>query len=146
MTPNKKNKKLTSGEGFVIGSNDDLSLSLGDILSGKTESCGQAEINITETKTPLPAAAQASRIKKISDIKRVVLQRETAGRGGKTVTVVMIPQTASIDLELLAKEMRKGLGCGSFVEKENIVLLGDLSDRAKEWLIKKGVKEVIKGN
>jgi len=146
MTSNKKNKKLTSGEGFVIGANEGLSLSLGDILSGKTESCGQADINKTETKTPTPAAAQTSRKKEISDIKRVVLQRETAGRGGKTVTVVMIPQNASVEIELVAKEMRKGLGCGSFVEKGNIVLLGDLSDRAKEWLIKKGVKEVINGN
>jgi translation initiation factor 1 (eIF-1/SUI1) len=58
----------------------------------------------------------------------------------------MIPQNASLDIELIAKEMRKGLGCGSVVEKGNIVLLGDLSDRAKEWLIKKGVKDVIKGN
>lgn len=146
MTPNKKNKKLTSGEGFVIGSNEDLSLSLGDILSCKTESCGQPDINKTKTETLSPAAAQAPRKKEISDVKRVVLQRETAGRGGKTVTVVMIPQNASLDIELIAKEMRKGLGCGSVVEKGNIVLLGDLSDRAKEWLIKKGVKDVIKGN
>lgn len=146
MTSNKKNKKLTSGEGFVIGANENLFLSLGDILSGKTESREQTDNNKIETKIPPPAAAQVSRKKGISDIKRVVLQRETAGRGGKTVTVVMIPQNASLDIELIAKEMRKGLGCGSVVEKGNIVLLGDLSDRAKEWLIKKGVKEVIKGN
>ena len=146
MTSNKKNKKLTSGEGFAIGSNEDLSLSLGDILSGKPESCGQTDNNKTETKTSALAGAQTSRKKGISDIKRVVLKRETAGRGGKTVTVVMVPQNISIHIELVAKEMRKGLGCGSVVEKGNIVLLGDLSDRTKEWLIKKGVKEVIKGN
>ncbi|NLX85326.1 MAG: translation initiation factor [Synergistaceae bacterium] len=146
MSSDKKKKKLTSGEGFVIGSNEELSLSLGDILSGKTESSKHTEIKNIEQVTASPSVVQVSRKKQISDIKRIVLQRESAGRGGKTVTMVIIPQNVSVEIELVAKEMRKGLGCGSSIENGRIVLLGDLSDRAKEWLLKKGVKEVIQGN
>ena len=121
-------------------------MSLGDILSGKTESSKHTEIKNIEQVTASPSVVQVSCKKQISDIKRIVLQRESAGRGGKTVTMVIIPQNVSVEVELVAKEMRKGLGCGSSIENGRIVLLGDLSDRAKEWLLKKGVKEVIQGN
>ena len=50
------------------------------------------------------------------------------------------------DREKLAREMRKGLGCGSFVEEGNVILQGDICDRAREWLLKNGVKEVVCGN
>ena len=59
---------------------------------------------------------------------------------------MIIPGKSIVDREKLAKEMRKGLGCGSFVEEGNVILQGDICDRAAEWLLKKGVKDVVSGN
>ena len=147
MSSEKKNKKLNSGEGFTLGGDESLSLSLGSIL-GK-EGAEQKE------HIPQPEEEKCSQQKilvknngesGISGLSRVSLQRQTAGRKGKTVTAVIIPGKSTVDREKLAKEMRKGLGCGSFVEEGNVILQGDICDRAAEWLLKNGVKDVVSGN
>ena len=75
-------------------------------------------------------------------ISRVSLQRQRAGRGGKTVTLVLLPQDWGGDRSELAKELRKGLGCGSSMEGDTIVLQGDICERAETWFIKYGAKKV----
>jgi len=146
MSSGKKNKKLNSGEGFTVDCGESLSLSLGSIL-GKEESARKEQKARPEgEKSP----AQKALVKNdgesgISGLPKVTLQKQTAGRGGKTVTAVIIPGKAAVDREKLAREMRKGLGCGSFVEGGNVILQGDICDRAAEWLLKKGVKEVVSG-
>lgn len=77
---------------------------------------------------------------------KVAIQRQTAGRGGKTVTVVMLPKDVAIDLEALAKDMRKSLGCGSRVEEGRVVLQGDIVDRAELYFQKIGVQKIVRGN
>ncbi len=77
---------------------------------------------------------------------KIVLQRETAGRGGKTVTIVSLREAPPVDLEALAKALRKGLGCGSHIEGDRIVLHGDIVDRASGWLEQKGAKRIVRGN
>ena len=76
--------------------------------------------------------------------KEVALQRQRAGRGGKTVTLVILPQDYKGDTTALAKELRKGLGCGSTIEDGKIVLQGDIADRAEAWFAKKGVTKITK--
>ena len=146
MSSEKMNKKLASGYGFTIGSEEGLSLSLGSILAkkkaGQEEQMPRPEENCPTKKT----AAKNEGERGILNLTRVSLQRQTAGRKGKTVTAVIIPKNSTVDREKLAKEMRKGLGCGSFVEEGNVILQGDICDRAAEWLLKKGVKEVVSGN
>lgn len=147
MSSEKKKRKLTSGEGFTLGADEKLGLPIGALFRGDEKTEG------------LLAPGPEQKIEK--DIKfdpekkgesvvpclyRVSLQRQTAGRGGKTVTAVIVPKDSNIERDQLAKEMRKGLGCGSFVENGNVILQGDICDRAREWLLKKGVKEVISGN
>ena len=81
----------------------------------------------------------------LSKLAKVLLQRRTAGCGGKTVTVVSLPKECPLNLEAQAKDMRKALGCGSRAEEGKIILQGDICDRAEDWFIKNGVKKVVKG-
>ncbi len=75
---------------------------------------------------------------------KIVVRRETKGRAGKTVTRVSgIPAK---DLQSLAKEMKKAMGCGATVEDADLLLLGSLVDRAADWLLKAGAAKVVKGN
>ena len=74
----------------------------------------------------------------------MVLRREKKGRGGKTVVRV---QGLLGDPADWASRMKKGLGCGAVVEDEEVVLLGDLLERAASWLEAEGAaKKVIRGN
>jgi translation initiation factor 1 (eIF-1/SUI1) len=147
MSSVKKKRKLTSGEGFTLGADENLGMSIGALFRGE----GNTEVPLS----PVPEEKRDKDVKfdpekkgesGISRLPRVSLQRQTAGRGGKTVTAVIVPKDSNIERDQLAKEMRKGLGCGSFVENGNVILQGDICDRAREWLLKKGVKEVISGN
>lgn len=70
------------------------------------------------------------------------MRLERKGRGGKTVTII---EGFSKDdaLEPLARDLRKALGCGSFVKDGSIIIQGDNRDRIALWFGSKGVK--IKG-
>ncbi len=58
---------------------------------------------------------------------RVVLQRETAHRGGKTVIVIKdfashLPQSV---IETIGKRVRSACGCGGTVKEKRIEIQGD---------------------
>ena len=144
----KKNKKLTGGEGFTLSQEAPLSASLAS-LSGL--SAGEsAEKNAKKTdlsdKGEKSGAAVSARQNADGELKisKIALRRERAGRGGKTVTIVIFPKDYGGDVVSLARDLRKSLGCGSSMEEGNIVLQGDLVERAAEWFAKKGVKNVSK--
>ena len=66
------------------------------------------------------------------------LRMEKKGRGGKTVTVVYaLPQTEAF-LKELAQELKRACGTGGAVADNTIELQGDLRDRVREYLAKKG--------
>ena len=66
------------------------------------------------------------------------LRMEKKGRGGKTVTVVYdLPQNAAF-LKELAQELKRACGTGGAVSENTIELQGDLRDRVREYLTKKG--------
>ena len=66
------------------------------------------------------------------------LRLEKKGRGGKTVTVVYdLPQNAAF-LKELAQELKRACGTGGAVADDTVELQGDLRDRVREHLIKKG--------
>ena len=147
MSSEKKKRKITSGEGFTLGADENLNLSIGALFRGDG---GKEESSSAAPKEKTPKEVKRCHEKEgesgISCLNRVSLQKQTTGRAGKTVTALIMPKESNVDREKLAKEMRKGLGCGSFVEGTNVILQGDICDRAKEWLIRKGVKEVVSGN
>ena len=66
------------------------------------------------------------------------LRLEKKGRGGKTVTVVYdLPQNAAF-LKELSQELKRTCGTGGAVADDTIELQGDLRDRVREHLSRKG--------
>lgn len=105
------------------------------------------------TGSPPPAAPLTSPISTTKDIsadlsrsEKILLRREKKGRGGKTVTLVSGITLPPPQLEQLARNMRKGLGCGATIEHDIIVLQGDLQVRAQQWLLQHGARKVILAN
>ena len=66
------------------------------------------------------------------------LRMEKKGRGGKTVTVVDgLPRNAGF-LKELAQELKRVCGTGGAPGEDCVELQGDLRDRVREHLAKKG--------
>ena len=71
------------------------------------------------------------------------LRMEKKGRGGKTVTVVDgLPRNAAF-LKDLSQELKRACGAGGAVQDGAIEIQGDLRDRVRDLLSKKGF--VVKG-
>ena len=66
------------------------------------------------------------------------LRMERKGRGGKTVTVVYDLPNNSAFLKELAQELKRACGTGGAVQDDTVELQGDLRDRVREYLVKKG--------
>jgi len=71
------------------------------------------------------------------------LRMEKKGRGGKTVTVIFgLPDNAEF-LKTLCGELKRACGCGGAVTADGVELQGELRDRVRAHLEKKGF--VVKG-
>jgi len=71
------------------------------------------------------------------------LRLEKKGRGGKAVTVVYdLPRNAAF-LRRLSQELKRACGTGGTIADGTVELQGDLRDRVRECLSKKGF--VVKG-
>jgi translation initiation factor 1 len=71
------------------------------------------------------------------------LRMEKKGRGGKTVTVVDgLPRNAAF-LKDLSQDLKRACGTGGAVQDGAVELQGDLRDRVREFLSKKGF--LVKG-
>ena len=71
------------------------------------------------------------------------LRMEKAGRGGKTVTVVYgLPRNVPF-LKELCQDLKRACGTGGAVIDDGVELQGDLRERVREFLAKKGY--AIKG-
>jgi translation initiation factor 1 len=66
------------------------------------------------------------------------LRMEKKGRGGKTVTVVYDLPDNEAFLKELAQELKRACGTGGAVADNTVELQGDLRDRVRDHLIKKG--------
>lgn len=84
----------------------------------------------------VPKAPTPQEVKQATRTHRVVIRREKAQRGGKTVVVVsQLPTHLSIpELESLLKSARKALGCGGTLQGREMELQGDQPDRVRAWL------------
>lgn len=79
--------------------------------------------------------------------RKVVVRRERKGRGGKTVTVVQLPEGAdAAALDALAKELRKALGTAAQREECAVAVQGDIADRVAEWLKARGAGRIVRGD
>jgi len=68
---------------------------------------------------------------------------EKTGRGGKTVTVIYgLPRNDAF-LKDLAKELKRACGTGGTATEDGVELQGDIRERIRELLVKKGFQ--VKG-
>ena len=111
-----------------------LALSLGALL-GVEERLRDPSEDANEEKKPAPRRELPC---------RVILSRETKGRGGKTVTRLSFREGAP-DAEALAKRLRNALGCGGTVEGDDVLLQGDQAERAAEWFAARNVRVATSG-
>ena len=66
------------------------------------------------------------------------LRLEKAGRGGKAVTVIYDLPRNDAFLKDLARELKQACGTGGTVHEDAIEIQGDLRDRIRALLLKKG--------
>lgn len=106
--------------------------------SGKSEEEKKAEID-AEIPWPKdkPAAVPNSR-------GRVILRRETKGRGGKAVIIVSgfreLPEFNAVKMGELAKQLRGMLGVGGSFDRSEILLQGDKPAHVAEILRRLGFR------
>ena len=93
--------------------------------------------------SPGPAAPPSAKPAK-EFLEKVVVRHERKGHGGKTVTVVS--GVAPVARDAVCAALKKSLGCGARVEDADVVLQGELVDRAIAWLEARGARKIVRGS
>lgn len=125
--------KIGTDGGGALGQNPFAALNLGGLPAG-------------EIKPAPTASAPASAPAESRNRGRVDIKRTTAGRGGKTVTLVTgFKGIGPPEKETLCKQMRAACGCGGTVKDGNIEIQGDQRDKIAAILSAAGFKPVFAG-
>jgi translation initiation factor 1 len=104
---------------------------IGRVCPGCGWPAGDCKCSSTFANDPVPVRIVAK------------LRVEKKGRGGKSVTVVDgLPRNAAF-LTALSAELKRTCGTGGTVFETGVELQGDLRERVREALVKKGF--VVKG-
>jgi translation initiation factor 1 len=96
----------------------------------------------TETGRIKPEETKAERPKG-DGVVRII--KQTKGRKGKGVSIVTGLDLDDTALKLLAAELKKTCGCGGSVKEGNIEIQGDVRDKLKLTLEKKGYTVKLAG-
>lgn len=75
----------------------------------------------------------------------VRIQKQTAGRKGKGVSVITGLDLGAGELAKLAAELKKKCGCGGSIKDNTIEIQGDKRDLLKQLLEQKGYKVKFAG-
>lgn len=75
----------------------------------------------------------------------VRIQKQTKGRKGKGVSIIMGLDLDDGPLKLLAAELKKQCGCGGAVKDGDIEIQGDVREKLKQILEKKGYTVKLAG-
>ena len=121
--------KIPVSGGQSLGSNPFGALSAAGLPSLPPAAAGQ----------PAPTAAP------VKNRGRVDIVRETAGRGGKTVTVVTNFTGIGLPEKELAKKMQKACGAGGTVKDGRIEIQGDRREIVAKVLTDAGFRPVFAG-
>ncbi|MCL2761437.1 MAG: translation initiation factor Sui1 [Desulfuromonadales bacterium] len=92
----------------------------------------------TECSKPVAECICKKRTKEISSTGFVKVQRETKGRGGKTVTVITGLPGSEASVKLLAGELKKKCGTGGTFKDGTIEIQGNHVEMLVEELKKRG--------
>lgn len=89
---------------------------------------------------PPTAPAKAGGVAKPSKFGRVVLRREKAHRGGKTVIVIhdFAPNISYAYIEALAGKLKSACACGGTVHERVVEIQGDQPARIRAFLEQEG--------
>jgi translation initiation factor 1 len=89
-----------------------------------------------------PAQSRPEGIAKPSKFGRVVLRREKAHRGGKTVIVIhdFAPNISCQYIETLAGRLKAACGCGGTTKDRAIEIQGDQPGRIRDFLETEGFR------
>ena len=123
MRPEKQNRVETNPQQHGLAG-------LGEALSG-------LDLGPLPPAPTKPAPAEPPKPKKLG---RVVLRRETAHRGGRTVIVVhdFPPALTKPALEDLARDLRHAVGTGGTLRERTIEMQGDQPAKIRAFLEKLG--------
>lgn len=123
--------KIPTSGGQALGQNPFGALSNSELPTGPPGTAGKAA-----NASALPAKNRG----------RVDILRETAGRGGKTVTVVTNFTGIGLpEKEQLAKKMRNACGAGGTVKEGRIEIQGDRREIVAKILTEAGFRPVFAG-
>jgi translation initiation factor 1 len=109
-------------------------------LQGLRTALPEAPTKTAATTTSTTATEKATK----EFLEKVVVRHERKGHGGKTVTVVS--GIAPAARETLCGALKKSLGCGARVDGDDVVLQGELVDRAITFLQARGARKVVRGS
>ncbi len=127
--------KISTAGGESLGQNPFGALSAAGLPVG-AKAAGAAPA----AQAAKPAAAPAK------NRGRVDIKRTTAGRGGKTVTLVTgFVGIGLPEKEQLAKKMRNACGCGGTVKDGEIEIQGDQREKIAAILTEAGFRPVFAG-
>ena len=98
------------------------------------------------SSTPAAAPQSSGKPAPAKNRGRVDIKRTTAGRGGKTVTIVTgFTGIGLPEKEQLAKKMRNACGCGGTVKDGEIEIQGDQREKIAQILSEAGFRPVFAG-
>jgi translation initiation factor 1 len=131
--------KIPTSGGQSLGQNPFGALSAAGLPSG---SAGSPAASGPGSATPATGGKAAP----AKNRGRVDIKRTTAGRGGKTVTLVTgFVGIGLPEKEQLAKKMRNACGCGGTVKDGDIEIQGDQRDKIAAILTEAGFRPVFAG-
>ena len=116
-------------------------------MPGKLPSAGDCSSEAEPSHgTHSPPGELSRRGQKNTNRGRVDIIRQTAGRGGKAVTVIKnFTGIGMPEKEALAKKMQKTCGVGGTVKDGRIEIQGDKREEVKRILTEAGFKPVFAG-
>lgn len=128
------NGKISTEGGQSLGQNPFGALSAAGLPS------------VPQTPTLVQPAKTSTRGQPNTNRGRVDIKRTTAGRGGKTVTLVTgFVGIGLPEKESLCKKMRSACGCGGTVKDGDIEIQGDQREKIAAILSEAGFRPVFAG-
>ncbi|MBP6508556.1 MAG: translation initiation factor [Opitutaceae bacterium] len=136
------NGKISTNGGQGLGQNPFGALS----SAGLNQNTGSAKPESGKNEPAGAIQSPAAATQNQRNRGRVDIKRTTAGRGGKTVTVVTgFVGIGLPEKESLAKKMRAACGCGGTVKDGDIEIQGDQREKLAQILSEAGFLPVFAG-
>ncbi|KXU34709.1 translation initiation factor SUI1 [Cephaloticoccus primus] len=145
--PAKPGRVSTSG-GESLGQNPFGNLSAAGLpeAAANAAACSSNERDPAAACAPPSSAPQNAKAQRPRDRGRVDIRRSTAGRGGKTVSLISgFVGISAAEKDALCKTLRGACGCGGTVKDGAIEIQGDQREKIAALLRDAGFRPVFSG-